>query len=101
MCLCNKWLPVNLVATFPAGESQSLSVCQSNPWPCRCLERILHKHTLQLSDKFDEAGPSPAEQDIVKKVIAEADDPEYWFAASKDGNHELHYRGEVLANIPT
>lgn len=63
---------------------------------CRCLESILHKHTLQLSDEFDEAGPSPAEQEIVKNVIAEADDPGYWFAASKDGNRESHYRGNAL-----
>ena len=79
---------------------QSLSVCQNNLWPCRCLERILHKHTLQLSDQFDEAGPSAAEQDIAKKVIAEAEDPDYWFAASKDGNRESHYRGEESTDTP-
>ncbi len=56
---------------------------------------------MQLSDEFDEAGPSPAEQEIVKNVIAEADDPGYWFAASKDGNRESHYRGKELADIPS
>ena len=99
MCLCNRWLADRPI---PLPEiSQSLSVCQNGPWPCRCLERILHKHTLQLSDELNKASPSPAEQAAVRKVVAEADDPKYWFAASKDGNRESHYRGEVFTNTPT
>ena len=27
------------------------------------------------------------------KVLAECKDPDYWFAASRDGNRESHYRG--------
>ena len=26
-------------------------------------------------------------------IVAEADDDDYWFAASRDGNREAHYRG--------
>lgn len=29
------------------------------------------------------------------RVLSEADSPEYWFAASRDGSRESHYRGEA------
>lgn len=37
--------------------------------------------------------PAVAEVARVQAVVAESDDPEYWFSASKDGNREQHYRG--------
>jgi hypothetical protein len=32
----------------------------------------------------------------VAAVLAEPDSPGYWFAASRDGNREAHYRGPHL-----
>lgn len=29
---------------------------------------------------------------VVQGVVAEADDADYWFHASRDGNREKHYR---------
>ena len=35
----------------------------------------------------------------VQAIVAESDDPSYWFRASKDGNREAHYRGECMQSI--
>ena len=44
----------------------------------------------------DDSEPAPEEAERVGRILAEADDPNYWWAASKDGNREAHYRGAPL-----
>ena len=39
---------------------------------------------------------SEEERVRVDKVLAECREPDYWFAASRDGNREAHYRGAAL-----
>jgi hypothetical protein len=40
-----------------------------------------------------EIGVSGSEKERVRKIVAESEEEDYWFAASKDGNREIHYRG--------
>ena len=41
----------------------------------------------------------PGESARVQNIVDEAKQPDYWFAASKDGSRESHYRGaHVLYN---
>ena len=35
----------------------------------------------------------PGERARVQNIVDEAKQPDYWFAASKDGSRESHYRG--------
>lgn len=44
----------------------------------------------------DPSEPSPQERARVDTILGEADHPDYWFHASKDGNRESHYRGTAL-----
>ena len=42
----------------------------------------------------------PGERARVQNIVDEAKQPDYWFAASKDGSRESHYRGaHVLYNV--
>ena len=34
------------------------------------------------------------EVERVQKIVAEADDPDYWYHASRDGSREGHYKSE-------
>ena len=36
---------------------------------------------------------APEEKERVLRITAESDNEDYWFAASRDGNRETHYRG--------
>jgi hypothetical protein len=38
--------------------------------------------------------PLPTLQERVHSIVAEAYQEDYWYAASRDGNRETHYRGE-------
>ena len=51
---------------------------------------------MRFAARVDEAEPSAAERERVERILLEAADPEYWFAASRDGNREAHYRGAPL-----
>lgn len=42
------------------------------------------------------AEPEPEEEQRVSRIMSESEDPDYWFAASKDGNRAGHYRGAHL-----
>ena len=46
-----------------------------------------------FAPSVDSSEPEPEEVGRVEKILAEADEAEYWFAASKDGNRVSHYRG--------
>ena len=79
MCYCN-------------GLLSSLESCI----PSRSLERLLSCQETKLAGGDDAAEPEAAECARVEAIVAEADSPEYWFAASRDGNRESHYRGKAL-----
>jgi hypothetical protein len=36
---------------------------------------------------------------VLQAVVAEADDADYWFHASRDGNREKHYRYAVCSRL--
>ncbi len=46
-----------------------------------------------FATSVDSSEPTEEEVARVEKILAEADDDDYWFAASKDGNRISHYRG--------
>jgi len=86
-------------------------------YECRSLERVLARQRLPLAggpsgggsssskvgggshqaaplppSVVDPSPPSAAERARVAAVLAEADAPDYWFHASRDGGREGHYR---------
>ncbi|KAL4423042.1 hypothetical protein ABPG77_002076 [Micractinium sp. CCAP 211/92] len=60
---------------------------------CRSLERLLSFQPVVFRGGFDAAPPRPGEVARVAAIVAEQDSPDYWYAASKDGHRESHYRG--------
>lgn len=69
-------------------------------YECRSLERLLSiRETAFLKEK-DGSAPAPEEQQRVLSILSEADDDDYWFAASRDGNRAAHYRGAKHAPAP-
>ena len=59
----------------------------------RSLERYITWHEVQFDGGQSWHQASPEEADRVRHIVGEADHPDYWFSASKDGNRETHYRG--------
>ena len=59
----------------------------------RSLERLMSWAEVPFAPSVDSSEPEPEELGRVEKILAEADEEEYWFAASKDGNRISHYRG--------
>lgn len=47
--------------------------------------------------EVDESLPEAEETERVDRIMAEAEAPDYWFAASRDGNRESHYRGNLTS----
>ncbi len=62
----------------------------------RSLERVISWQAVAFRDTLSLDAPVREERRRVTDVIAEADDPDYWFSVSKDGNREQHYRGGNL-----
>lgn len=60
---------------------------------CRSLEKVITWHEVEFLARKCCKLPSDEEQSRVAAVVAEADAPDYWIRASKDGNREQHYRG--------
>lgn len=58
----------------------------------RCLERVISRHVMPLQLPTDLADAPAHEFERVQGVVAEAEDENYWFHASRDGNREKHYR---------
>ena len=50
---------------------------------------------VRFAARVDETEASSAERERVERILLEAADPDYWFAASRDGNREAHYRGAL------
>lgn len=48
-----------------------------------------------FAPSIDSSQPIQEEIARVEKILSEADDDQYWFAASKDGNRVSHYRGAL------
>lgn len=65
-------------------------------YEARCLERVISRHVVQLLQPADLADAAADEVQRVQGVVAEADDEDYWFHASRDGNRENHYRNAAL-----
>ncbi|CAL5222100.1 g4409 [Coccomyxa viridis] len=63
---------------------------------CRSLERLMSWAEVPFTPSVDSSEPTPEEVGRVEKILSEADDDDYWFAASKDGNRISHYREEHL-----
>ena len=67
-------------------------------YACRSLERPLCCRDVPFAaGPTDDAAPLAEDHQRVLDIVAEADDDDYWFAASRDGNREAHYRGACLA----
>ncbi|KAK9903307.1 hypothetical protein WJX75_002515 [Coccomyxa subellipsoidea] len=63
---------------------------------CRSLERLVSWQEVGFSGEVDESLPEAEETERVDRIMAEAEAPDYWFAASRDGNRESHYRDDHL-----
>jgi hypothetical protein len=62
-------------------------------YECRSLERVVARERLALlGGPLDASPPSAEEAARVASVLAESDDSDYWFHASRDGGREGHYR---------
>ena len=90
-CSCSRAL-LNLRALLQVVvDSASVAV-----YACRSLERLLCCRNIAFaSAPTDNAAPLAEDHQRVLNIVAEADDDDYWFAASRDGNREAHYRGTV------
>jgi hypothetical protein len=79
--------------TTTAGSSIQISHLSVLTYECRSLERVMARERLALlGGPLDASPPSAEEAARVASVLAEADDPDYWFHASRDGGREGHYR---------
>lgn len=73
------------------GRTPTLRSC---PVPLRLTRAPSLQHALpNAAGGRDGAPPSEEERRRVAAILAEPDAPSYWFAASRDGNREVHYRG--------
>ncbi|PSC69962.1 plastid ribosomal S6 [Micractinium conductrix] len=63
---------------------------------CRSLERSISYHHVAFKGGLDGAPPAAEDLARVAAIVAEQDAPGYWFAASRDGNRERHYRAPHL-----
>ena len=66
----------------------------------RSLERLLSCREVPFTASRDGAEPAAADHERVLTILAEADDEDYWFAASRDGNRAAHYTGAPAAASP-
>mmetsp|Transcript_14691 Transcript_14691/g.37746 ORF Transcript_14691/g.37746 Transcript_14691/m.37746 type:complete len:263 (+) Transcript_14691:272-1060(+) len=70
-------------------------------YQCRSLERRVSEWRTPLAAAsgrggVDEAAPAAEEVARVADVVKQAEGENYWFAASRDGNREAHYRGTYI-----
>jgi len=65
-------------------------------YECRCLERQICNTRLPLKEPVDMSEAAAEEVERVQKIVAEADDPDYWYHASRDGSREGHYKSGAL-----
>ena len=62
---------------------------------CRSLERLVawQETLFDAAAPTDPSEPLVEEAERVSRIMMEQDAGDYWFAASRDGNREGHYRG--------
>lgn len=84
----------------PSGQLSVISYTYRS-WmlPPRSLEKVLCSHTVPFQPLVSDAAVSSEELAHVDKVLTECKEPDYWFAASRDGNRESHYRGQALYDV--
>lgn len=60
---------------------------------CRSLERTLSVQSVPLRPAREGEGALPPreQEERVASILAESGAPDYWFAASRDGNRRAHY----------
>ena len=69
-------------------------------YACRSLERVLSCRDVPFeAAQPDSAEPLQPDHQRVLTILAEGDDDDYWFAASRDGNREAHYRGAHMCAL--
>ena len=80
------------------GDRATLAVTHATVavFGCRSLERLVSARDVAFADAVDDAPPSDDACARVDAIVAEPDAPDYWFAASRDGNREAHYRGDAV-----
>ena len=82
------------------GDRASIEVGHASIvlFECRSLERALSVRDVAFDGTapVDPSPPAPEEHARVANILAESTAPDYWFAASRDGNREGHYRGGHL-----
>eukprot|EP00775_Hariotina_reticulata_P011186 gene11186-11336_t len=94
--LCRKHSSVFDTATLAEAQAVLVNSLSTLVYETRCCERIISRKQLLLAEPADLAAASPEEVARVQHVVAEADDDNYWYHASRDGNREQHYRSPAL-----
>jgi len=95
--------PPSQSALFGRGMRRYICGRQSYPNPDteragrRSLERLVAWSEARFGAPVDEAEPGAEEAERVQRILRESAAPDYWFAASRDGNREAHYRGAPVA----
>eukprot|EP00882_Tetradesmus_deserticola_P029489 GHRQ01033034.1.p1 GENE.GHRQ01033034.1~~GHRQ01033034.1.p1 ORF type:complete len:222 (+),score=63.81 GHRQ01033034.1:84-668(+) len=74
------------------AQAVMVSALSTVVYETRCLERVISRHVVQLLQPADLSDAAADEVQRVQAVVAEADDEDYWFHASRDGNRENHYK---------
>ena len=80
-----------------------LEIFESRPFVYRSLERCLSVHEVGLrggTSVTNDNTVTDLERERVRGIVLESESKDYWFAASKDGSRENHYRGIAPCTIP-
>lgn len=80
------------------GDRASVAVTHATVavFGCRSLERLVSARDVALADETDDAPPTAHAAARADAIVAEPDAPDYWYAASRDGHREAHYRGDAV-----
>ena len=80
------------------GDRASLAVTHATVavFGCRSLERLVSARDVAFANETDASPPTADAVARVDAIVAEPDAPDYWYAASRDGHREGHYRGDAV-----
>lgn len=80
------------------GDRATLAVTHATVavFGCRSLERLVSARDVPFSQTVDDSPPTADAAARVDAIVAEPDAPDYWYAASRDGHREAHYRGDAI-----
>jgi len=65
-------------------------------YECRSLEKITFQQVIPFGNGHDDTGATPEEEQRVKLIVSEADDPEYYKLVAREGNRRTHYTAPAL-----